>query len=123
MTLVADPEQIIRRGRDSQRQTSKSTRGTASGTSRGTSSVVSNRPPFKYSSTEASSSQKIISESKNLKVEEYSTTFVVVDQGEEKLASLLRQFYKASYFPYNPTSPLTSIPGNSTGENLPPIPP
>ena len=63
MTPISDPEKIIKRGRDSQRQTSRSTRGAASGTSRGISSIVSNRPPFKYSSTKASSSQKIISES------------------------------------------------------------
>ena len=68
VTPILDPEKIIRRGRAAQRQTSRSTRGAASGTSRGISSVVSNRSPFKSSSTEASSSQKIISESENLKV-------------------------------------------------------
>ena len=90
MTHVSDHEQIIRIGRALQRQTSIYTRGTTSCSSRGTSSVVSNKPPFKSYSTKASSSQKIISELENLKVEESSTTSTVVDQGEEKLASLLR---------------------------------
>ena len=95
MTPISDLENIISRGRASQIQTSRSTRGATSGTSRGISYVVSNRPPFKSSSTEASSSQKIISESENLKVEESSSTSAFIDL----------------------------IPGKPTRVNLPPIPP
>ena len=90
---ISDPENIIRRGRASQRQASRSARGATSSTSRGISPIVSNRTPFKYSSTEASSSQKFISESENLKVGESSSNFACV-------------------YPF---------PGNSTEVDLPPI--
>ena len=93
VTPVSNPEKIISRGRASKTHTSRSTRGAASGTSRGISFVVSNRPPFKSSSTEASSSQKFISESENLRVGESSSTIACVDP----------------------------IPGKSTRVDLPPI--
>ena len=79
VTPFSDPENIIRRGRDLQRWTSRNSRGATSSTSIGVSLVTSNRTPFKSSSTEASSSQKFISESENLKVRESSSTFSCVD--------------------------------------------
>ena len=63
VTPVSDPEEILRRARDSLRQTSRAARGATSGISRGISVVISNRPPFQSSSAEASSSQKFISKS------------------------------------------------------------
>ena len=74
VTPISDPEKIIRRGRALQRQTSRATRGATSGISRGISTVVSNRPPFQSSSTEASTSQEFMSEPENFRVEEYSST-------------------------------------------------
>ena len=56
VTPVSDPENIIRRGRDSQRKAFRSARGAASSTSKGISSIVSNITPFKSSSTEEHSS-------------------------------------------------------------------
>ena len=79
VTPILDPENIIRRVRTSQRKASRYVRGAASSTSRGISPVVSNRNPFKSSSTEASSSQKFISESENFRVEESSSTTSCVD--------------------------------------------
>ena len=55
-TPVLDPEEILRRVRASLRHTSKAARGATSGISRDISIVISNRPPFQSSSTEASSS-------------------------------------------------------------------
>ena len=77
VTPVSNPEKIIWRGKDSQRQASRSKRGDASSTSIGISPIVSNRNPFKSSSIEASSSHKFISESENLKVGESSSTLLV----------------------------------------------
>ena len=79
MTPISDPENIIRRGRASQRQTSISARGVVSSASIGISPIVSNKTLFKSASTEASSSQKFISESENFKVGESSSTFSYVD--------------------------------------------
>ena len=66
---VSNPEKIIRRGRDLQRQTSRVARGATSSIPRGISIVVSNRSPFQSSSAEASNSQEFISESENFRVE------------------------------------------------------
>ena len=79
MTPVLYLEKIIRRGRDLQRQISRAARGATLGISRGISVVVSNRPPFQSSSTEASSSQKFISESENFRVEESSSIVACKD--------------------------------------------
>jgi len=79
VTLVSDPEEILRRARVSLRQTSRSTRGATLGISRGISTVISNRPPFQSSYAEASSSQKFISKSENFRVEESSSTVACED--------------------------------------------
>ena len=56
VTIVSDPEEILRRARASLRQTSKAAREATSGISIGISIVITNRPPFKSSATEASNS-------------------------------------------------------------------
>ena len=63
VTPVSDLEEILSRARASLRQTSRAARGDTSRISRGMYAVISNRPPFQYSSTEASSSQNFISKS------------------------------------------------------------
>ena len=79
VTLVLDPEEIIRRAMASLRQTSRAARGATSGIFRGIYTVVSNRPPFQSSFIEASSSQKFISESKKFRVGKSSSTVAYVD--------------------------------------------
>ena len=78
-TPVSYPEEILRRARASLRQTYRAARGATSGISRGISAVISNRPPFQYSSAETSSSQKFISKSENFTVEESSGTVACED--------------------------------------------
>ena len=75
VTHVSDPEEILRRSRASLRQTSRATRGATSGIS----VVISNRPPFQYSSAETYNSQEFIIESENFRVEESSSTAACVD--------------------------------------------
>jgi hypothetical protein len=154
---VPDPEKIIRRGKDLQRQTSGSTRESNTGISTNTSYVISKELLVESPSAETSSSQKIEIVLESLKGEEPSISFDDIDsisehvitsnlreevvgspqqkdsssslnssptkpiegvfhthtnlpiledilqdlssKGEENLALLLGQFYKASYFP------------------------
>ena len=56
---ILDPEEILRRARVSLRQTSRAARGATSGIS----AVISNRPPFQYSSAETSNTQESINTS------------------------------------------------------------
>ena len=56
VTPVSYPEEIMRRARDSLRQTSRAVRGATSSISRGISVVISNRPPFQSSFAETYSS-------------------------------------------------------------------
>ena len=79
VTPVSDPEEILRRARASLRQTSRARREATSGISRGISTVLSNRAPFKYPSTETHNSQEFIIESKKFRVEESSSTATCVD--------------------------------------------
>ena len=79
VTPVSDPEEILRRARDSLRQTSRAARGATSGISRGISAVISNRPPFQSYFAEASSSQKFINKEENFRVEESSSTVACED--------------------------------------------
>ena len=79
VTPVSDLEEILRRARDSLRQTSRAARGATSGISRGISVVISNRSPFQSSFSETSSSQKFISKSENFRVEESSSTVACED--------------------------------------------
>ena len=79
VTPVSDPEKIIRRGRDSQRQTSRYSSGSTSGISRGISIVISNKPPFQCSFAETYNSQEFIVESKFFRVEESSCAATCVD--------------------------------------------
>ena len=78
-TPVSDPEEILRRARDSLRQTTRVAREATSGISRGISAVISNRPPFQSPSVETYNSQEFIIESKFFRVEEYSSTVAYVD--------------------------------------------
>jgi len=78
-TLVSYPEKIIRSGKALQRQTSKSARASRPGISRRNSSFVSREPLVKYTSTETSSSQKIVIESEILKGDEPSISSNVID--------------------------------------------
>ena len=73
-------EKIIRRGRALQRQTSRAARTSRSDISRGTASLfVPRTPSIKSTSGESSSFQKIVFESEDLKGDEPSIDFVVIN--------------------------------------------
>ena len=74
VTPISNPAEILRRARDSLRQTSRAAREATSGISRIISALISNRPPFKSPSTETYNSQEFIIESENFRVEESSST-------------------------------------------------
>ena len=73
-TPVSDPEEILRRARDSLRQTSRAARGATSGISRDISAVRANRLSFQSHSAETYKSHEFLIESENFRVEESSST-------------------------------------------------
>jgi len=86
-TLVANLEKIIRRGRYLQRKTSREARTSRLGISRGINSLsIPRTPSIKSTFVEASYSQKIVSESENLKGDELSIDFVVIDLISEQIS-------------------------------------
>ena len=79
ITLVSNPEEVLRRAKASVRKTSRAARGDTLGISRGIYAIITNRPPFQSSSTETYNSQGFIIESIFFRVEEYSSTAACVD--------------------------------------------
>jgi hypothetical protein len=80
-------EKIIRRGRALQRQTSRAARTSRSDISRGIASLfVPRTPSIKSTSGESSSFQKIVFESEDLKGDEPSIDFVVINPFPENFS-------------------------------------